>query len=183
MMYSLDAREFQARLQRLEALLQDVERWTDPAAQTHLREIVQAVLDLHRAGLERMLDCVDADVLDACAGDEVIAGMLLLHGLHPLELETRVRQALEDVRPALRTHGGDVELLEVRDGVIRLRLQGNCHGCPSSAATMRQTVEEAIVGKAPDALGVEVEGLVEEAAANGDERARLALPVLSGRRP
>lgn len=178
MAYSLDAREFHARLQRLETLLHEVERWTDPAAQEHLREIVQAILDLHRAGLERMLERLDAAILDACAGDEVAAGMLLLHGLHPLDLEARVRQALQEVRPALHRHGGDVELLEVRDGIVRLRLEGNCHGCPSSAATMRQTVEEAIVGKAPDALAVEVEGMVEEASANGDDQTRFALPIL-----
>jgi len=178
MTYSLDTQEFQARLQRLEALLQQVERWTDPALQAHMREIVQAVLDLHRAGLERVLERLDASVIDACACDEVVSGMLLLHGLHPLDLETRVRQALEEVRPALRGHGGDVELLEVRDGVVRLRLEGNCHGCPSSSATMRQTVEEAILGKAPDALAVEVEGLVEEASTNGNDRARVALPML-----
>jgi Fe-S cluster biogenesis protein NfuA len=178
MTHSLDARVFQARLQRLEGLLQEVDRWTDPVAQAQLREIVQAVLELHRAGLERMFDRLHAGVLAACAGDEVVAGMLLLHGLHPLELEVRVRQALEEVRPALRSHGGDVELLEVSDGVVRLRLEGNCHGCPSSAATMRQTVEEAIIGKAPEVLAVEVEGLVETPSINGQASARIALPML-----
>lgn len=178
MTYSANAREFHARLQRLEALLHEVEHWTDPAAQERLREIVQAILDLHRAGLERMFDRLDAAILNECAGDEVVAGMLLLHGLHPLGLEARVRQALEEVRPALRSHGGDVELLEVSDGIVRLRLEGNCHGCPSSAATMRQTVEEAIFGKAPDVLAVEVEGMVEMHASNGQESARLALPLL-----
>ncbi len=64
----------------------------------------------------------DRRVLDTCAGDEVVAGLLLLHGLHPLDVETRVRQALESVRPLLRSHGGNVELLEVREGVVRLRL-------------------------------------------------------------
>jgi Fe-S cluster biogenesis protein NfuA len=178
MTYSLDATAFQSRLHRLETLLQDVEHWTDQAAQAQLREIIQSVLDLHRAGLERMLELMDAAAIDACAADGVIAGMLLLHDLHPLELEARVRQALDEVRPALRSHGGDVELLEVREGVVRLRLQGNCHGCPSSAATMRQSVEEAILGKAPDVVKVEVEGLVEGATANGAESARLALPML-----
>ncbi len=178
MTYSLDIRDFQARLQRLETLLQQVERWTDLALQAHMREIVQAVIDLHRAGLERMLEHLDANVINACAGDEVVSGMLLLHGLHPQDLETRVRQALEEVRPSLHGHGGDVELLEVRDGVVRLRLECNCHGCPSSSATMRQTVEEAIIGKAPDVLAVEVEGLVEEPSACGNEHARLALPIL-----
>jgi len=173
----LDTREFQARLQRLEALLQEAERWQDSAAQTSLREIVQAVLDLHRAGLERLLDRLDTAVVETCAGDDVVAGMLLLHGLHPLDVEARVRQALADVRPALRGHGGDVELLEVRDGAVRLRLEGNCHGCPSSAATMRQMVEEAIVGKAPEVLAIEVEGMVEEGTPI-NERPLLALPMV-----
>ena len=178
MTYSLDAQTIQTRLKRLETLLQSVEHWTDQTAQGQLREIMQSILDLHRAGLERMLELMDATAINACVDDGVISGMLLLHDLHPLDLEARVRLALEEVRPALRSHGGDVELLEVREGIVRLRLQGNCHGCPSSAATMRQTVEEAILGKAPDALNVEVEGLAEESTANGAEHARIALPML-----
>jgi Fe-S cluster biogenesis protein NfuA len=173
----LDVREFQSSLQRLDALLQEVERWTDPAAQAHARELVQIVLDLHGAGLERILVHMGPAELTACARDEVAAGLLLLHGLHPLDLEARVRQALDDVRPALRGHGGDVELLGVEDGVVRLRLEGNCHGCPSSAATMRQTVEQAILAKAPDAVAVEVEGLAEPVEAlNG--RGVVALPMV-----
>ena len=116
---TLDARAFQAKLQRLDDLLREVDRFTDPAAQAHTREIVQAVLELHGVGLERLLDHVaeagepGAAVLDACAGDAVVSGLLLLHNLHPLDLEARVRQALDDVRPYLRSHGGNVELLGV----------------------------------------------------------------------
>lgn len=172
----LDARDFQARLLRLDALLQEAESRPDPALQTHLREIVQALLALHAAGLERMLDRMDAPLLQQCAGDDVIAGMLLLHDLHPLDVEARVRQALEEVRPALHGHSGDVELLSVSEGVVRLRLEGNCHGCPSSAATMRQTVEEAILAKAPEIVAVEVEGMVEAAPTNG--QGLLALPMV-----
>jgi Fe-S cluster biogenesis protein NfuA len=181
---SFDPQEFQARLQRLDALLQEVERWPNAAAQAHAREIVQAVLDLHGAGLERILGHLSAAgeagaaVLDACARDEVAAGLLLLHGLHPLELETRVRQALEEVRPRLHSHGGDVELLDARDGIVRLRLEGNCNGCPSSAATMRQTVEEAILGKAPDVTAIEVEGLAEKASPSRGDRPLVALPMV-----
>jgi Fe-S cluster biogenesis protein NfuA len=181
---TLDAREFQARLQRLDALLREVERFTDPEAQDHTRELVQAVLDLHGVGLERLLEHLSAAgeageaVLDACARDEVVAGLLLLHGLHPLDVETRVRQALDEVRPYLRSHGGNVELLDVRDGVVRLRLVGNCDGCPSSALTMRQTVEEAILGKAPDVTAVEVEGLAEKNSETVNGRALVALPMV-----
>jgi Fe-S cluster biogenesis protein NfuA len=181
---TLDAREFQARLQRLDVLLHEVERFADPAAQDHTRELVQAVLDLHGVGLERLLEHLAAAgeagsaVLDACAGDEVVAGLLLLHGLHPLDAETRVRQALDGIRPFLRSHGGNVELLEVRDGVVRLRLVGNCDGCPSSALTMRQTVEEAILGKAPDVTVVEVEGMAENTSETRNGRALVALPMV-----
>ena len=94
-----------------------------------------------------------------------MASLLLLHGLHPLDLEARVRQALEQVRPYLRTHGGDVELLGVDDGVVRLRMQGSCHGCPSSAVTLKHTIEEAIYDAAPDVAAIEVEGVVEPPAA------------------
>jgi Fe-S cluster biogenesis protein NfuA len=181
----LDAKAFQAELQRLDALVRGVERFADPQARETAREVVRAVLELHGRGLERILGLLgephDAGraVLEACSHDEVVSGLLLLHGLHPLGLRERVLRALDDVRPALRSHGGDVELLGVEEGVVRLRLRGSCHGCPSSAATMKQTIEEAILGRAPDALGVEVEGVVEGApavAAGG----RTALPVLSG---
>src|SRR5205085_6265147 len=134
------------------ALLREAERLADPAARARLQEVVQAVLDLHGAGLERLLghlaEAGEAGraALDACARDDVVGGLLLLHGLHPLDLEARVRQALDAVRPALRAHGGNVALLGVRAGLVRLRLQGSCDGCPSSAVTMKQTIEEAIYG-------------------------------------
>jgi Fe-S cluster biogenesis protein NfuA len=104
----------------------------------------------------------------------VVGGLFLLHGLHPLGVEDRVRQALEGVRPYLRSHGGNVELLGVSDGVVRLRLNGSCHSCPSSAVTMQQTIEEAIYGKAPEVTAVEVEGAPEAE----DGRARMALPLV-----
>jgi Fe-S cluster biogenesis protein NfuA len=183
-MDTLDARELQGKLQRLDALIREVDRFADPSAQAHTREIVQAILDLHRFGLERVLGHVEgarekgAAILDALTRDDVVGGLLLLHGLHPLDLETRVRQALDQVRPYLRSHGGNVELLGVGDGVVRLRLAGSCHGCPSSAVTMRQTIEEAILAKAPDAVAVEVEGAAESPSVTEDGRVLIALPVL-----
>src|SRR4051794_21951896 len=126
-MNSPDARELQASLQELDALIREVDRFADPEARAHTREIVQAILDLHRLGLERMIGRVEeaqdrgSAILDAFTRDDVVGGLLLLHGLHPLDLETRVRQALDEVRPYLRSHGGNVELLGVEDGVVRLR--------------------------------------------------------------
>lgn len=181
---TLDAREFQSRLQRLDGLVREVERFPDPDAQAHMRELVRALLDLHGAGLERILEHVvgmpdgGAAALDACAGDDVVGGLLLLHGLHPLDLETRVLQALEQVRPALHAHGGDVALVDVRDGVVRLRMKGSCHGCPSSAATVKQTIEEAVFARAPDVAAVEVEGVADDPSVTPDGRVLVSLPIL-----
>jgi Fe-S cluster biogenesis protein NfuA len=180
----LDANGFRAKLERLDGLLREVEQFTDPTARAHMRNTVQAVLDLHGAGLERLLEHMSEagepgqHILDACTRDGAVGGLLLLHGLHPLSLEDRVGQALEDVRPYLRSHGGNVEMLEVSDGVVRLRLQGSCHHCPSSSVTMQQTVEEAILAKAPEIVAVEVEGLTEESPEPANGRTRVALPVL-----
>jgi Fe-S cluster biogenesis protein NfuA len=178
------AGDFQAKLQRLDKLLRDAERAGDPAARARTREIVQAVLEVHGLAFESVIAHLNAAgkagaaVLDACTADPVVSGMLLLHGLHPLSLEERVEQALEDVRPFLRAHGGNVDFLDVADGVVRLRLEGSCDGCPSSAVTMKQTIEEAIVARAPDAAAVEVEGVVEPPAESVGDRALFALPVV-----
>jgi Fe-S cluster biogenesis protein NfuA len=181
---TLDSKDFQDRLQHLDKLLAGAEQVPDQAAKARVRQIVQAVLDLHGAGLERLLECVaeageagDA-ILANCGRDAVVGGMLLLHGLHPLDVEERVRQALDEVAPFLQRHGGNVELVEVCDTTVRLRLEGNCHHCPSSADTMRQTVEEAIYGKAPEVTAIEVEGLVEKTVPSILDDSRMSLPMV-----
>ena len=185
MTHSFDARHFQARLERLDTLLHDAESAADPAAHARLQEIVQTLLELHGVGLDQLLHHITAAgeagqaILDGCTRDNVVTGLLLLHGLHPLDVETRVRQALEAVRPALRKHGGNVELLGVDSSSVRLRLLGSCDHCPSSSITMKQTIEEAIYGKAPEIAMIEVEGLPEQQASMVDDgHARLALPVV-----
>ena len=64
--------------------------------------------------------------------DELVSHLLLLHGLHPVSLGDRVLDALDEVRPYLESHGGDVELVGMEGPVVRLRMQGSCSGCPSS---------------------------------------------------
>ncbi len=93
--------------------------------------------------------------------DELVASLLLLHGLHPHDLMDRVQQALVDVRPYLGSHGGDVEILELDEvtGTLRLGLLGSCDGCPSSTATLKYSVERAIQEAAPEIVHIEVEGL------------------------
>jgi Fe-S cluster biogenesis protein NfuA len=157
---------FRDRIARLESLIQAAEHMRDPAAQSQTREIVQAILDLHGAGLGRILElAAGTPLIDALAHDDLVSGLLLLYGLHPLDFAQRLAQALDEVRPFLQAHGGDVELLDQAGGVVRLRMQVNGHGCASTAGKLRAAVEEAIYARAPDVEQIEITGLPEPVAA------------------
>ena len=126
---------------------------------------MEALLDLYGEGLSRIVERIaardDGELAEALSGDELVSHLLLLHDLHPVPLEQRVRAGLAEVRPYLESHGGDVELLEVADGVARLRLQGSCSGCPSSTMTLKLAIEDAIHKSAPDLRDIEAEGAAE----------------------
>ncbi len=134
-----------------------------PVARERAEELVRLVADLYGAGLERLLEIVDEQVgledktLDAMAKDDLVASLLIVHGLHPYDVTTRVENALEGVRPYLGSHGGDVELISVSEGVVRLRMLGSCDGCPSSSVTLKLAVEGAIEAAAPEVTAIEVE--------------------------
>ncbi len=143
-------------------------------ARERAEELLRLTADLYGAGLERILDIVheagrlDDVVLDALAADELVASLLLVHGLHPYDVGLRVEQALESVRPYLGSHGGDVELLEVTDaGTVRLRLLGSCDGCPSSSVTLKLAVEGAIEAAAPEVTAIVVEDAPGDSAGEG----------------
>ncbi|MFN2629396.1 MAG: NifU family protein [Gaiellaceae bacterium] len=147
-MQDRDVREQVARVERLLDGIDD-----DPRALAAL----QALVELYGEGLRRVVEL--GGISEELEADELLSHLLLLHDLHPVDLETRVARALEEVRPYLGSHGGDVELLGVEDGVARLRLNGTCDGCPSSAVTLQHSIETAILRAAPELEGVEAEGL------------------------
>jgi len=163
----IDDQGLQERVARMETLLEEIETLPDRNARSKAAEVVGVLLDLYGEGLARMMEVVAEGeererTFDAFAEDELVSHLLLLHGLHPLDLETRVIMALEEVRPYLQSHGGNVELLGVKEGVARLRMQGSCSGCPSSTVTLRLAIEEAIQKTAPDLEDIEAEGVAEE---------------------
>jgi Fe-S cluster biogenesis protein NfuA len=171
-----EEKSFRQLSQRVEGLIAKTEAIADPNARANAMDLTQALMELHGAGLERLMDLVakagDSGfaLMDEFAGDELVASLLLLYGLHPYDMETRVLTALEQARPVMKSHGGDVELLGIADGVVRLRLAGTCRGCPSSTVTLRQAVERAIYEAAPDVAEIFTEGVLaagEPAPANG----------------
>src|ERR671928_1122303 len=132
---------------RVESLLGDLDERS--------ADVVQALVALYGEALSRFLAGADP------TSDELLSHLLLVHDLHPVDVETRVRRALDDVRPYLGSHGGDVELLGVEDGVARVRLEGTCNGCPSSTVTLRNAIEEAIMQAAPELERIDAEGVAE----------------------
>jgi Fe-S cluster biogenesis protein NfuA/nitrite reductase/ring-hydroxylating ferredoxin subunit len=155
------------RVGRVEALIEQVESLPDRVAREAAMEMVQALLDLYGEGLARTLAALDDATRRALAEDELVAHLLLLHDLHPVPIEERVHEALEEVRPYLDSHGGGVELVAVEADVVRLRLHGSCDGCPSSTMTLKLAIEDAIHKAAPDVVAVEAEGVSAPAAPDG----------------
>jgi Fe-S cluster biogenesis protein NfuA len=146
------------RLAQLEASLAQVETLADAHAREVAVDAIQGLLDVYGAGLTRILELAP-ELAERLSEDELVSHLLLLHGLHPVDARTRVEAALESVRPYLATHGGNVELLSVSDGVAYLRLEGTCHGCPSSTATLKHAIEQAIFKVAPDVERIEADGV------------------------
>lgn len=165
----VEDRALMERAAEIETLLEEIETFPDPAMRAKALETIQGLLLLYGEGLARIVTIVQDEenararerVLGAFARDDLVSHLLLLHDLHPVPLEARVLEALEDVRPYLQSHGGNVELLEIRGGVARLRLQGSCQGCPSSTMTLKLAIEEAIRKAAPELEGIEADGAAE----------------------
>jgi Fe-S cluster biogenesis protein NfuA/nitrite reductase/ring-hydroxylating ferredoxin subunit len=160
------------RVVRLEAVLEELERLPEPAAATALAAVA-GLVEVYGEALARIVGALPGELAEALAGDELVGHLLMVHDLSPHSLETRVAAALDEVRPYLASHGGGVDLVAVERGTVRLRLQGHCSGCPSSTATLRLAVEDAIRKAAPEVERIEADGAVEEPAPG-------ALPMAGG---
>jgi Fe-S cluster biogenesis protein NfuA len=148
---------------RIEELLAELGR--QPGAAERADELVRLLIELYGEGLGRITGLLPAGELERLAEDDLVAGLLILHDLHPHSTIDRVHRALEGVRPYLGSHAGGVELLGLDDdGVVRLRLEGTCDGCPSSAVTVKLAIERAIMTAAPEVTGVRVDNLEPEPA-------------------
>lgn len=150
--------ETSERAARVEALLARIEGFADPACRETATEAVSSLVALYGEGLARIVTHGGPQLHAELAEDELISHLLLLHDLHPVPLSERVEGALAEVRPYLESHGGGVEVLAIEDGVVRLRLQGSCSGCPSSTVTLKLAIEDALRKAAPDIEAIEAEG-------------------------
>ena len=122
------------------------------------RAVLEAIDGIHREGIARMAALLDHhDLLRVAATDPAIAELLDLYDLVPISEEALVERALENVRPYIQSHGGQLEVVAVKDGVVRVRLAGSCAGCSGSAMTLKRGVETALRDDFPGFVSMEVE--------------------------
>jgi Fe-S cluster biogenesis protein NfuA len=159
-----------ANLQQLSAniedLVQKIEAIADPEIRADVLTLVRSVMELHGTGLKRILDLVSASgetgrhILTAVADDDLAGSLLLLHGLHPADVEERIAKAVERASSQLRSHGASAKLLAIEDGVLRIRIEQSGHGsgCGSTAA-LQHIVEEYIYAAAPEIVSITFDNL------------------------
>ena len=160
-----DNKELRQQLQRVGDLVREVEEIAEPKARAAARELVQTVTQVHGAALERILERIfqtgdrGQQVIDELGTDPLVSNVLVLHGLHPDDLQTRVHKALRRIAPDLLSHGVEAALIGVDDGAIRLSATVDAHACASTSATARKTLEDTIYEAAPDLASLTIEGL------------------------
>lgn len=154
---------------RIQTLL-DASAGSGTVVRERTEQLAAELTDLYGAALERMVSIVAEsapELVGEFAADELVASLMLVHGLHPYGVERRIEDALDSVRPYLGSHGGDVTLLEVVDDVVRLQFAGSCKSCPSSAVTLEFAVEDAVRAAAPEITSIEVVAAQPESASTG----------------
>jgi hypothetical protein len=166
---------------RLQQLLDHIKHF-DPGERARARVLVQTVLDFHGAALGRLLEllCQEGDagraLLEKVSRDGLVSNLLLLHSLHPSDLETRTQEALARLQPFLLSQGAEVELIAIADDAVRLCLYQNGFGYPASLGILRAAIEEAIGTAAPEMRLIE---FVEPEAAHNVTTSRVPLPIVT----
>lgn len=148
--------------ERVEALLEHFGAFPPSTnARADAEELLQSVSALYGEGLRRLLQALrnelgDAapEVLQRSCSDTIVTALLVTHGLHPVPLDERVRHAVDTVLPYMQSHGGGVEILNITEDAVDVRLQGSCDGCSASQATLKDALERAIFAAAPEVLEV-----------------------------
>jgi Fe-S cluster biogenesis protein NfuA len=161
-------KELQQQLQRIGGLVQEIESIADPSVRASTKQLVQLLMEFHGAGIDRALEIVantgepGLRLIDELGRDPLVSSLLVLYGLHPDDVDTRARKAIEQVLPKVQRGGGEIEVLDISNGIVRLRLSVSGHTCGSTTATLKSMVEEAIYETAPDVASIVIEGLEEK---------------------
>lgn len=142
----------------------------DPAIAEAVTELLDWIDVFNGTGIGRLVDLIrewrGEIFLESAASDPLVGPLLSAYGLGEGididEARHAVQVALTEVRPYLHSHGGDMEVISIEDGVVRLKLHGSCDGCTASETTIRDRVEASLRESWPDFRRVEVEDMTAE---------------------
>ena len=160
--------EFDHAIAELDTLVATLEREDDQRA-LMLLALVDAI---HRPGIELI-----------AAGETehpMARALLAMYDLAPLEDRIQVEEALDEIRPYIESHGGELELLDVEDGVVHVRMSGACHGCAGSAMTLRRGIEEKLRERYAGFVEIVAHEPEEAAASNGGGEPLLQIETANG---
>jgi len=157
-------KEFQEKMRRLGTLVGELDQVPGGGSKVAARELVQLLMDVHRSGLERIMELViqsgresgresgapGGAIIDRFGQDPIVRNLLLLYSLHPDDLETRVAGALDSIRARLRKYDSRVELISIHEGAVQVRLHTSGHARGSTIKDLRSIVEGGIYDLAPD---------------------------------
>jgi hypothetical protein len=159
-------KEFQEKMRRLGTLVGEIDQVPGGGSKVAARELVQLLMEVHRSGLERIMELVfqtgsesgssGAAIIDRLGQDPIVRNLLLLYSLHPDDLETRVLRALDLARARLRKFDSRVDLISLHEGAVQLRLHTLGHARGSTIKDLLSIVEGAIYDLAPDLLSLTI---------------------------
>lgn len=151
---------------RMGEIVDELQNSGDPDVRERVFELLDWVDGFHREAVVRIMGLLPAEALDALGQDPVVARLFETYSDDEEEagedLTESLEEALDEIRPYLHSHGGEMEVLAVEGGVVKLRLMGSCDGCPSSTLTLTQGVEKILKDRWPGFRRIDVEGLDEE---------------------
>ena len=162
--------EFAQILPRIADLAEKLAEHDDKEVAETVVELLDWIDVFHANGVGRMVEMLrdwrGEILLEAVAADPVAGALLSAYGLgEGTDLDAArvsVQTALAEVRPYLHSHGGDMEVMHIEDGVVRLKLHGSCDGCTASDATIIEHVEAALKEHWVDFRRIEVEEMTAE---------------------
>jgi nitrite reductase/ring-hydroxylating ferredoxin subunit/Fe-S cluster biogenesis protein NfuA len=146
--------DFQTLAERVDQALASIKGLPEDA-RTKAMELKKAIETFHEYALRKLVRTfreteTGTELLLKAVEDPAVYALLSMHGIIKQDLFTRVAAVLEEVRPYIRSHGGDVELVKVEGATVYVRLQGACSGCSMSALTLKKGVEEAVKARIPE---------------------------------
>lgn len=152
---------------RIERLLAELDAHADRGVRDRARELVRLLVGLYGAGLERILDLLHEGgtpaPIERLAVDPLVGALLLVHDLHPLDVEARVTQAIERLRSFVATRGGKLTLVGLEGTIVRVRLDAASQACASTRGDLARYIERAVMEAAPEIQRVDLEGDLEPA--------------------